>query len=81
MGVILMANVRAARTAKNLAESLSSDPMVRRMARQRAIAELNRREKRLKEPRQLAEVVVLRPRMAKRLRGYTDFVSVFEEDY
>jgi hypothetical protein len=55
--------------------------MVRRMARQRAIAELNRREKRLKEPRQLAEVVVLRPRMAKRLRGYTDFVSVFEEDY
>jgi alcohol dehydrogenase class IV len=69
MGVIQIARVRAARQARNLAEAMSSDPSVRARARTRAIAEINRREQRLKQPRQLAEVVVLPTARFRRLAG------------
>jgi hypothetical protein len=69
MGVVHIAKVRAARQAQNLAESLSSDPVVRARARARAIAEINRREQRRLQPRQPAEVVVLPTARFRRLAG------------
>jgi hypothetical protein len=64
MSVIYLANVRAARAARNLAESLSSDPMVRYAARVRAIAAIARREQRWMNP-QPAEVIYLDTRIAE----------------
>lgn len=58
MSVILLDNLRAARAARNLAESMSSDPGARQRARVRAMNAVMRRERLLKNP-QPAEVVVL----------------------
>jgi hypothetical protein len=71
MSVIYLQNVLDARAARNLAESMSSDPQVRAMARMRARAEVKRRENRRKERAQQepAEVVVLATRLVRRLRG------------
>lgn len=62
MSVILMSRLRAARQAKNLAESMSSDPAVRQRARLRALGEVMRRERQVRHP-QLAEVVYLDTRI------------------
>jgi hypothetical protein len=58
MSVVLITNWIAARAARYMAESMSSDPAIRAAARARAIAAVNRREQRAKRP-YLAEVVQL----------------------
>jgi hypothetical protein len=78
MSVIYLANVRAARAARNLAESLSSDPAVRRAARVRAIAAINKREQRWKNP-QPAEVIYLDTRIAE--LGRASWSSGNPKDY
>jgi hypothetical protein len=65
MSVIYLPKVRAARAALNLAESLSSDPVLRAAARARALGEVMRRERLARQP-QLAEVVVLPTRLTVR---------------
>lgn len=80
MTVIYLAKVRAARTALNLAESMSSDPVLRAAARARALGQVMRREQRLKQP-QLAEVVFLDTRMAELRKSLRRRAKAQPRDY